>query len=268
MFTHGFLDDQYIWDSLTAQLTTPGIEHVTLDLAGCGDRSQASGPFTYARFADEAGAVVDEIGKPFVIVGHSMGSAVADLVVVGRPDRASAGHRHGQRRASSTGSWPTTPGCPRRRPSPARRSRAPPAPTPPTRLCCAPGPSAGSRRRTRRCSTSPCRSSKPTTSRPAWPRQSMRLRQGCPDPPSTSRAADCHRGASTTVGGASTVRARPDPRLVKAESGMSLLRSSTPPSMSAICSSKGRRRPKLLYPAQRAHWTERLGLLGRPLSSH
>ncbi|MFF4693944.1 enoyl-CoA hydratase/isomerase family protein [Streptomyces sp. NPDC001307] len=42
-------------------------------------------------------------------------------------------------------------------------AKAPPAPTPPTRPCCAPGPSAGSRRRTRRCSTSPCRSSKPTT---------------------------------------------------------------------------------------------------------
>ncbi|MGW5464046.1 alpha/beta fold hydrolase [Streptomyces sp. NPDC003996] len=88
VFIHGFLDDQYIWDSLTAQLTTPGIEHVTLDLAGCGDRRQASGPFTYARFADEAGAAVDAIGKPFVIVGHSMGAAVAELVAAGRPDRA------------------------------------------------------------------------------------------------------------------------------------------------------------------------------------
>jgi alpha-beta hydrolase superfamily lysophospholipase len=53
VFIHGFLDDQYIWDRLTAQLTMLGVEHVTLDLAGCGDRSQGSGPFTYARFAEE-----------------------------------------------------------------------------------------------------------------------------------------------------------------------------------------------------------------------
>lgn len=88
MFVHGFLDDQYVWDRLIGELTTPGIECVTLDLAGSGDRTQASGPFTYDRFADEVGAVADALGKPFVIVGQSLGSAVAELVAAQRPDRA------------------------------------------------------------------------------------------------------------------------------------------------------------------------------------
>ncbi|MFD9003082.1 alpha/beta fold hydrolase [Streptomyces sp. NPDC059582] len=87
VFVHGFLDDQYAWDRLIPQLTTPGIECVTLDLAGCGDRDTADGPYDYDRFADEVGAVVDALGKPFVIVGHSMGAAVAELVAVQRPDR-------------------------------------------------------------------------------------------------------------------------------------------------------------------------------------
>lgn len=88
VFVHGFLDDQYVWDSLIPRLATPGIECVTLNLPGAGDRSAASGPFSYDRFADEVGAVVDAVGKPFVLVGQSMGSAVAELVAADRPDRA------------------------------------------------------------------------------------------------------------------------------------------------------------------------------------
>lgn len=85
VFVHGFLDDQYVWDGLIGELATPGIECVTLDLAGSGDRTQASGPFTYDRFADEVGTVADALGKPFVIVGQSLGSAVAELVAAQRP---------------------------------------------------------------------------------------------------------------------------------------------------------------------------------------
>ncbi|MEU9337161.1 alpha/beta hydrolase [Streptomyces sp. NPDC048290] len=88
VFVHGFLDDQYVWDPLIAELDTSGTEYITLDLAGSGDRAAADGPFTYDRFAAEVGAVVDAVGRPFVIVGQSMGAAVAELVAAQRPDRA------------------------------------------------------------------------------------------------------------------------------------------------------------------------------------
>lgn len=88
VFVHGFLDDQYVWDAVTTGISTPGIECVTLDLAGCGDRTTASGPFDYDRFAEEVGSVADALDKPFVLVGHSMGAAVAELVAVQRPARA------------------------------------------------------------------------------------------------------------------------------------------------------------------------------------
>jgi pimeloyl-ACP methyl ester carboxylesterase len=55
---------------------------------GSGARGDAEGPFDYDRFATDIGAVVDHIGKPFVVVGHSMGSAIAELVPAARPDRA------------------------------------------------------------------------------------------------------------------------------------------------------------------------------------
>jgi len=88
VFVHGFLDDQYVWDRLIAELATPGIECITVDLAGGGDRTAAGGPFAYDRFAAEVGDVVDAVDKPFVIVGQSMGAAVGELVAARRPDRA------------------------------------------------------------------------------------------------------------------------------------------------------------------------------------
>ena len=88
VFVHGFLDDGHVWDRTIAALTTRGIETVQLDLAGSGDRADASGPFSSTRFAADVGAVVDELAKPFVIVGQSMGAPVAELVAAARPDRA------------------------------------------------------------------------------------------------------------------------------------------------------------------------------------
>src|SRR5437867_687897 len=88
VFVHGFLDDQSVWDTVIDELTTAEIETIQLDLAGLGDRAGASGPFTYDQLAAEVGAVVDRVGKPFVIVGQSMGAPIAELVATARPERA------------------------------------------------------------------------------------------------------------------------------------------------------------------------------------
>jgi pimeloyl-ACP methyl ester carboxylesterase len=88
VFVHGFLDDQYVWEKVVAELKTGGVETIQLDLAGMGDRTGASGPFTYERFAADVGGVVDAVGEPFVIVGHSMGAPIAELVAAARPEQA------------------------------------------------------------------------------------------------------------------------------------------------------------------------------------
>ncbi len=88
VFVHGFLDDQHVWDKVIDELKTPGIETIRLDLAGLGDRAGAGGPFTYERLADEVGAVTDRVGKPFVIIGQSMGAPIAELVATARSERA------------------------------------------------------------------------------------------------------------------------------------------------------------------------------------
>ncbi|QIZ01079.1 alpha/beta fold hydrolase [Streptomyces sp. S1D4-11] len=88
VFVHGFLDDQHVWNPVIAELTASEFETVQLDLAGSGDRTEASGPFTYDRFAADLCAVVDALDKPFVLVGHSMAAPVVELVAAARPDRA------------------------------------------------------------------------------------------------------------------------------------------------------------------------------------
>jgi len=84
VFVHGFLDDRHTWDGVVNQLVT-GVETIRVDLYGCGGQADASGPFSYDRRAAEVGAVVNRLGKPFVIVGQRMGAAIAELVAADRP---------------------------------------------------------------------------------------------------------------------------------------------------------------------------------------
>src|SRR5882762_2718163 len=88
VFSHGFLDDQYVWSTMIDQLTASDFETVTFDLPGFGERGEACGPYTYDRFAADVAAVVDAVGKPFVIIGHSMSGPVVELVAASRPDSA------------------------------------------------------------------------------------------------------------------------------------------------------------------------------------
>jgi pimeloyl-ACP methyl ester carboxylesterase len=88
VFVHGLLDDLQVWNSVIAELKAPGFEIVRFDHAGFGGRTDASGPFSYDRFASDLSAVVDMLDKPFVLVGHSLGATVVELVAAARPDRA------------------------------------------------------------------------------------------------------------------------------------------------------------------------------------
>ena len=88
VFVHGFLDDQYAWNPVLADLSAPAFETIQFDQAGFGDRAEPSGPINFDLFAGDLAAVVDAVDKPFVLVGHSMAAPIVELVAVGRPDRA------------------------------------------------------------------------------------------------------------------------------------------------------------------------------------
>lgn len=86
VFVHGFLDDQHVWDGVIGEASSD-VETVQLDLAGLGERTDASGPFTLDRFAAEVGSVVDALDKPVVLVGQSMAAQIVELVAAARPER-------------------------------------------------------------------------------------------------------------------------------------------------------------------------------------
>jgi pimeloyl-ACP methyl ester carboxylesterase len=88
VFVHGFLDDQHIWESVIEKLSVSDFETVRFDLPGFGERTEATGPYSYDRFAADISAVVDAVDKPFVLVGHSMAAPAVELVAASRPDRA------------------------------------------------------------------------------------------------------------------------------------------------------------------------------------
>lgn len=87
LFVHGFLDDAATWDDVVADLNTPDLVTVRVDLAGMCGRPDAPGPYTVARYADDVTAAVDTTTGEVVLVGQSMGGPIVELTAVARRDR-------------------------------------------------------------------------------------------------------------------------------------------------------------------------------------
>ena len=85
VFIHGFLDDASFWRSTIQALEARNLSSVTLDLPGMGKAADDPGPFSLDRLAQAVASVVDAVGRPTVLVGHSMGAQIAELVAGMRP---------------------------------------------------------------------------------------------------------------------------------------------------------------------------------------
>jgi esterase len=90
VFVHGFLDDAAVWRPLIAALHVPNSESRAVDLAGMSGCPQEAGPYTLGRYANDVIDVIDGVSGPVVLVGHSIGTLVAELAAVERPDRVVA----------------------------------------------------------------------------------------------------------------------------------------------------------------------------------
>ena len=88
IFVHGLAGDRHVW---TNQLEHVRLTHraVALDLRGHGESEPAkNGDYSIQGYAADVLAVADALGiQRFVLVGHSMGGAVAGAVAGGEPDR-------------------------------------------------------------------------------------------------------------------------------------------------------------------------------------
>jgi pimeloyl-ACP methyl ester carboxylesterase len=89
LFIHGFLDDATVWDGVIDSLAGK-VDAVRYDLPGSGTRSQeVADPDTVTldSLAAEAGDIGAGLDAPVIVVGHSMGSQVAELVAASHADR-------------------------------------------------------------------------------------------------------------------------------------------------------------------------------------
>lgn len=87
MFIHGFLDAGKVWKRVIEKLDAPNFSFITLDLPGMGGASGWSGGLDLRTMADAVVSVLDETGKRVILVGHSMGAQIAELVAASRPEK-------------------------------------------------------------------------------------------------------------------------------------------------------------------------------------
>jgi pimeloyl-ACP methyl ester carboxylesterase len=89
LFIHGFLDDETVWDGVTASLAGK-VDTVRYTLPGFGTRAgSVADPqdLVLERLAAEVGEILAAIDTPVIVVGQSMGSQVAELVAAQHADR-------------------------------------------------------------------------------------------------------------------------------------------------------------------------------------
>ena len=85
VFVHGFLDDQYAWDGVIAELSGEDVETVQLDLAGLGS-TDACGPFTFDRSPRKRGHRLLP-GQAGGVRRPEHGGATVELAAAARPER-------------------------------------------------------------------------------------------------------------------------------------------------------------------------------------
>ena len=77
---HGFLDAGEIWSHVLKAVGSMAADWLAPDLPGMGGQWRDPGPFTLVRYAETVAASINASDGPLVLIGHSMGAQVAELV--------------------------------------------------------------------------------------------------------------------------------------------------------------------------------------------
>tara|TARA_R110000868_G_scaffold155949_1_gene382584 strand:- start:1335 stop:2114 length:780 start_codon:yes stop_codon:yes gene_type:complete len=85
VFVHGFLDEGTLWAPVMEHLKADGIISLAPDLPGMGALAGNVSMKTLPELAGAVIGVMDAHGRPAVLVGHSMGAQIAELVATERP---------------------------------------------------------------------------------------------------------------------------------------------------------------------------------------
>lgn len=85
---HGWMVSSSVWDELAGLLDLEGLRLVIPDLRGTGGSDKPAGGYTIERYAQDALALMDELGdRSLVVLGHSMGGTIAQWIAAAAPER-------------------------------------------------------------------------------------------------------------------------------------------------------------------------------------
>ncbi len=85
---HGITSSHLVWAMLAQEMVDdPGTRVIAPDLRGRGRSAALPGPWGMRVHADDLAAVVDQLGRPDLTAGHSMGGFVAVVAAHSSPDR-------------------------------------------------------------------------------------------------------------------------------------------------------------------------------------
>jgi pimeloyl-ACP methyl ester carboxylesterase len=81
---HGITSNAWVWDPLAHHLAGAA-DLVAVDLRGRGRSFRSGGPYGIAQHAADLASIIERLGSPVVMVGHSMGAFVVEMVAERHP---------------------------------------------------------------------------------------------------------------------------------------------------------------------------------------
>jgi len=85
LFVHGWMTSGAVYDGLTRELSSARTRFIVPDLRGAGDSDNPSSGYTLEQMASDLWALVDALEVRPIVVGHSMGGQLAQLMATTRP---------------------------------------------------------------------------------------------------------------------------------------------------------------------------------------
>jgi len=83
---HGWRRTHRDFDAVLTGGGAPAMDAIALDLPGFGATPEPPAAWGSGEYAEAVAAVVEEVGRPLVVLGHSFGGRVALQLAVSRPD--------------------------------------------------------------------------------------------------------------------------------------------------------------------------------------